>query len=584
MSIVRIAIPVFRGKRRFHLDKGRAWSVIEHLVLTALAKEHSTAEALAEKSKLPRRIVIEAIIRLMEAGWVQLAQKAEGIIFSATSRGKSVSEKEELPANLRRIARWRSFVTDRITGAVFRSRELSVFEKHVLEKRAQQEAFVWIEPREIKNEDPVRSVIATLFDEDERFVLMEPSGDRLVERFAVVTYRNEKVEGLPSRAPKELEEIITAAGKSRNVRSSNTAIYKPPAVSDEIDPANLTPRSIVFQSEDLVLGASQHQDLFSAIIKECRHELVIHSTFVNSDRLEVLMPALTAAIQRGTRIDILWGQGNEKTEVASSKRAIDELRRKVSSMALDEVFQVHPFSTRSHAKLIVADTGRADRHVAIVGSCNWLSSTVQSFEASIRIREPFLVSDVTDQIAALSLGDDGHWTELTNYLACLSADIRLESIPNGPRALAHLVLGPEHGAMVRRARDLAERRLFVTSHRFSSVGRPAVILPALAAVEAKEGLEARLYFGIPSGEGAGAVAADLTREASLAGVSIRPVREPRVHAKVLAWDDDDVVISSQNWLSADPSEGNRRKEIGVFVHAAGAGRHVIAVFDTLRRP
>jgi hypothetical protein len=29
--------------------------------------------------------------------------------------------------------------------------------------------------------------------------------------------------------------------------------------------------------------------------------------------------------------------------------------------------------TLSHAKLIVADTGRPDRFMAVVGSCNWLS-------------------------------------------------------------------------------------------------------------------------------------------------------------------------------------------------------------------
>lgn len=79
------------------------------------------------------------------------------------------------------------------------------------------------------------------------------------------------------------------------------------------------------------------------------------------------------------------------------------------------------------------------------------------------------------------------------------------------------------------------------------------------------------------------MAADVTREAAFAGVSIRPVREPRVHAKLLGWDDDFVVVTSQNWLSADPSEGNRRKEIGIFLHAAGAARRVVDFFEILRK-
>jgi phosphatidylserine/phosphatidylglycerophosphate/cardiolipin synthase-like enzyme len=137
--------------------------------------------------------------------------------------------------------------------------------------------------------------------------------------------------------------------------------------------------------------------------------------------------------------------------------------------------------------------------------------------------------------------------------------------------------------MVRKARDFAKDRLFVASHRLSAVGRPAVIIPAMAATDANSQLDVKLYFGIPSGEGAGAKAADVTIEAALAGVRIRPVREPRLHAKLLAWDDDFVVVTSQNWLSADPSEGSRRKEIGIFLHAAGAARRVIDVFEMLRK-
>ena len=38
MSVVRVAIPMLRGKRRFHIDKGRPWSIVEHVVLAALVE------------------------------------------------------------------------------------------------------------------------------------------------------------------------------------------------------------------------------------------------------------------------------------------------------------------------------------------------------------------------------------------------------------------------------------------------------------------------------------------------------------------------------------------------------------------
>ena len=39
MSTVLVGIPVIKDARKFHLDKGRRWTVIEHILLEALAKQ-----------------------------------------------------------------------------------------------------------------------------------------------------------------------------------------------------------------------------------------------------------------------------------------------------------------------------------------------------------------------------------------------------------------------------------------------------------------------------------------------------------------------------------------------------------------
>ena len=58
-------------------------------------------------------------------------------------------------------------------------------------------------------------------------------------------------------------------------------------------------------------------------------------------------------------------------------------------------------------------------------------------------------------------------------------------------------------------------------------------------------------------------------------------KRARSLTKILAWDDDYVVLRSQNWLYADPSEANFRLEIGVFVHAKGAARHIVERFELM---
>jgi cardiolipin synthase len=57
------------------------------------------------------------------------------------------------------------------------------------------------------------------------------------------------------------------------------------------------------------------------------------------------------------------------------------------------------------------------------------------------------------------------------------------------------------------------------------------------------------------------------------------VYTPRLHAKLLAWDDDALAITSQNWLSADPSDNAPLREIGVFINAPKVADQVIRLFQ-----
>jgi cardiolipin synthase len=44
------------------------------------------------------------------------------------------------------------------------------------------------------------------------------------------------------------------------------------------------------------------------------------------------------------------------------------------------------------------------------------------------------------------------------------------------------------------------------------------------------------------------------RAAQIDGMKVHQIFRPRLHAKFLAWDADSVVITSQNWMSADPPD------------------------------
>jgi phosphatidylserine/phosphatidylglycerophosphate/cardiolipin synthase-like enzyme len=131
------------------------------------------------------------------------------------------------------------------------------------------------------------------------------------------------------------------------------------------------------------------------------------------------------------------------------------------------------------------------------------------------------------------------------------------------------------------ARDQAEKRVFVTSHRLGAATRAGFIVPAIAAVREKS-IEVRAYYGMQGGTVTAATSARLAIAGIKDGVQIRPEYEPNLHAKILAWDDDNVLITSQNWLSADPSESNMRREIGIFIRFRGTAKHLIENFENSR--
>lgn len=583
MSVVRVAIPVYRGKRRFHLDKGRPWSIAEHMLLQAIIDESHTAAELEALSCLPRRLIIEALIRLMRAGWVHLSQGPKGVSFRANEVGKSLAQREELPNAPKRIIRWLSFIVDRLTGAVFHGREMPPIEKHMLERLANHETIVWLAPREGEFREDVDQVVTTLFRDDEKFVSVDPNGDRLVERFVLVTVRDGKVDGLPIGAPDDLRDQVLAAAKHAPARPAgldSPTVRPSPAVPLSERPLD-PPKAISFSPSDLVLGGESHRRHFEQAIKGAHHRIIIHSTFIRSEAVELIDGMLMAAIGRGAQIDILWGEDETKVGGAGTWAVANALREKMRSRGRDTVFRVHTSSTGSHAKIVVADQGKPDNLVAYVGSCNWLYSGFDNYEASVRLRDPLIIADVLGQLAELSRGTYGHWTPLTSDLAAMADRQRRAPRPGSAYAEAALVLGPQHAQYVRKARDEATDRIMILSHRLGAVANAAAVIPAVAAARARS-VRGELFFGKLQEQPRGVELGDLVFDARHSGVDIRPIFEPRVHAKVLAWDRNDAVITSQNWLSADPAQGALRQEIGVYLHATNVGRNIREHFESSR--
>ena len=564
MSTIHVGMPVLYYTRRFHYDKGRRWNVIEHLILDALAQRKRTAGQLAFESNLPRRVVLEVLVRLMRAGWAELYADSREVSFAVTARGRAVVSQEELPVVTQRMARRMSFAVDCLTGGTFSRRDLTLVRYQDWAKRVKGQQAVIIErpPISLQPLGQVSSLIDTLFSEDERLIRVDLGAWPPAERLALVTVRNGRIEGLPAQADTALHSYLLEAAKTAPKAAAQGRSASIEVVTTAT-PVTHPVRATSVLQDDLIVGGPAHEQHLRHVLRRARRHVVMHSTFVDLARFDALLSDIRVATGRGCRVDILWGHEALSADgTVRSFREAEKIRKRIGEAGLSGSVHVHLFTTRSHGKLLIGDDGALGA-TAAVGSCNWLYSGFKSFEVSVRLRDPQLVSDVMFEMGELARPPDGHVPELTARLAEWARDLRAK--PGLPgNASAHLLIGDEHDKQILQAKENAQRQITVMSHRLGVVAKPAILIPVATAAKLR-GVDIKLYYGEPSGPVKHQDAASAQIAYREQGVSLEAVRTPRIHAKLLLWDKDNIVVSSLNWLSADTHAGNARQEIGIAI-------------------
>lgn len=578
MTPVQVTIPVLRGSRRFIIERGRRWSVIEHLLLDAVSRGAASAAELAERSSLPRRVVVEAFIKLMRAGWVEITATSKGSLFQITRSGASRVDQEQLPSATVTEPRWRAFTIEQVTGSVYRGRELELCHKNQLPVHAEDSPVVHLPASPVHELEDMSEVFTAIEGEDELIVGVNRGAEKLAERYAIVTVKGNSIEGLPARAPALLRHVILQSAREALGRKTGEASEKYNSITVIKDSIEEPPKAIsaTYDQADIIIDGDEHWRSFERIISASSGRVIIHSTFISDDRATAVLPLLLRAAERGVKIDILWGQDDVGSSTRSSQFAAGKMQAAVDDAGRTGSITVHPFSTNSHAKVVFADSSKGWN--ALIGSCNWLASDYTSFETSMRLREPLLIGQLMRKLAGLTQGRPGVWNDLAIELAVLGKRIMNSPAPRGRTVPMRLIYGAEHARLVLEARDAASQRIFALSHRIGISAESLALLPALAAVRERE-IEASFFYGRTTGPLSGAGGADLIRTFAESGLEIKPIHRPRIHAKVMGWDDDHLAISSFNWLSADPSEAAPYREIGILVNAPRIADNFIKRFE-----
>ncbi len=572
MSVV-VAIPIRRVSTRAVIEKGRGWSALDEFVLWSLSREAMSATRLADDLNIPRRVILEIIVRMMRFRLLEAvlidgfpafqttafgaAVVSGGSRFQRTSRG---SRETSRSSTIRSQAPYFRGETLRENAPASSSRcgEKGIDVRDVevrgaLPKTTPQENFARIQK---------------VLREDEKLLFFD--GDTFVERqneFMLIVVDGASMRNLPDRAPDSLkQEIASVAASTDGVRPVVVASH----IQEEPEKVLPDPITIAFEADDLVFGGDEHREQLKRILGRARRRIFLHSTFLRVGGFTRWLDEIRDAVRRGAKIDLFWGAGapenpNEKAFLQAAEIsklvAADELLR--------ERVRIHLRSTGSHSKLMIADDGE-EGYVAVVGSCNWLYTSFDRFELSCEFRDPRLVSEIAEAFGVM-VGRPGFKPEIGTELYILARSLR-----RGPESTGHhrarVIAGQAHEAILREASGSQPSRFLVASDKFGNSAFANAIIPAeVAAVSAYT--EPVVVYGSTAGLVSGPIAAGMTFDVRERGVRLLRISEG-FHAKFLLWGDDDIVVTSINWCSWTSPPDAPFSEIGVHISRPGLARQL----------
>lgn len=576
-----IAVPAYRLSCRVMIDRGRAWSVIDELLLWNLAQESRSILALTKASQLPPQVIAASLSRMMRFRLVEVVLQDGGLEFAASEYGKKiVGEGRSLPFFPKRLPKRTAFVIERVSGGFFPTGQVRLISEAALEQEPDND----IRKISVDGGEPPMSHEANFArlsqiaarGWEEQLAYVDGRTSNLRQEYMIIRFTDRVPRGLPDEASDALRDAIERAAALPRGTSDVPVRYGGQA--DEPDPPSAVHRC-TFDVKDLIIGGSAQLACLRSLLEQAHQRVIIHSTFLKVYRFRELLPEIRAACTRGVSFDLLWGAETKDDEEEKNSTAAYEIAKIIRNDAvLRPHFTMHMRTTGSHAKVLLADSESGD-WVAAVGSCNWLSSPMNAVELTVVLRDQAVVRDVAVAMQRM-MGRRGLADDVANEMALLARSLSKRSAAGGEAEIS-LVLGDQHEALMRTASGAAQTSLTIGSHRLGSTARPGALMPGAAATERDAAVRTRLLYTMPSGPLKKRHARKLADEAAANGVALIKAEPVPLHGKFVAWDDDDLVVTSLNWASASSDPDFVQSDIGVHIHAAGIARAAVSQLEVL---
>ncbi len=582
-----IAIPVFRIGCKVEIDRGRVWSVVDEVVLWAITQQPKSISALSQESNLPSQVIIASVARMMRFRLVEVILDANDVAFRASDYGfKVVSSGAQLPSFPKRISRRVNFVIERASGEFFPTRQIRVMSKFDLER--EQQSGIEVRIVSIEGGGPPMSSEANLNrlsdiaarGWDEQIALVEGRTSTLSDnQFMTIRVIDGLARDIPESAGAELRQVISKVAALPGGTAQFPVTYAGHRESIDTEAVSY---ACSFDPADLIIGGSAQRACFESLVSKAHRRVIILSTFLSVQRFADLKDIFRAACLRGIMFDLFWGAA--KDDETEQRGAVEASA--IAAFVRDDKdmcgrVRVHMRTTGSHAKLMMVDTAQ-DGWIATVGSCNWLSSPFQAVELTVVLRDQRIVADVATVLQQL-VGRRGLSDDTATELAFIARDLRRAPAVGGLDRVT-LVIGDAHDRLIRAASSEAKSRFVVGSNRLGSTARPGALIQGEAAAK-RDGVRSTVIYTQPTGPVKNRHARILAEEAQRSGFRLIKTKKIPLHGKFLAWDVNDLVVTSLNWASASSDPDFPWGEVGVCIHASGIAESTLekleAVFPEL---
>ncbi|HHQ4442730.1 TPA: hypothetical protein ACSP1W_001974, partial [Aeromonas veronii] len=136
--------------------------------------------------------------------------------------------------------------------------------------------------------------------------------------------------------------------------------------------------------------------------------------------------------------------------------------------------------------------------------------------------------------------------------------------PDSHNVKIKIVTKNEHHNYVLDARDKATKSIFVASHRISNNAERPILTPIISSIKDNSSLDINMYYSSPSGGINTHQLEEISKSLKNNGIILEKKKDPISHAKILSWDNDNVLITSLNWLSAS-AYGYPYDELGIYI-------------------